>query len=141
MKLANTDLELDLVNRETAVFDLITNMQRARNEAQQNSIRQLNQLADVDNALAEAECVYKMNKKLFEEKVIAQQDFQSSLNMYNYQVRRKKLTEQTLRQDYLSADQTDAGVDQVDAGGPRTDEKESRRPDGESPRGRSVHFP
>jgi len=105
MKLANTDLELDLANRETAVFDLITNMQRARNEAQQNSIRQLNQLADVDNALAEAERVYKMNKKLFEEKVIAQQDYQSSLNMYNYQLRRKKLTEQTLRQDSLSTSQ------------------------------------
>jgi len=105
MKLANTDLELDLANRETAVFDLITNMQRARNEAQQNSIRQLNQLADVDNALAEAERVYKMNKKLFEEKVIAQQDYQSSLNMYNYQLRRKKLTEQTLRQDSISTNQ------------------------------------
>jgi HlyD family secretion protein len=105
MKLANTDLELDLANRETAVFDLITNMQRARNEAQQNSIRQLNQLADVDNALAEAERVYKMNKKLFDEKVIAQQDYQSSLNMYNYQLRRKKLTEQTLRQDSISTNQ------------------------------------
>jgi HlyD family secretion protein len=105
MKLANTDLELDLANRETAVFDLITNMQRARNEAQQNSIRQLNQLADVDNALAEAERIYKMNKKLFDEKVIAQQDYQSSLNTYNYQLRRKKLTEQTLRQDSASTTQ------------------------------------
>jgi HlyD family secretion protein len=105
MKLANTDLELDLANRETAVFDLITNMQRARNEAQQNSIRQLNQLADVDNALAEAERIYQMNKKLFDEKVIAQQEYQSSLNSYNYQLRRKKLTEQTLRQDSISTNQ------------------------------------
>ncbi len=105
LRLANTDLELDLANRETAVFDLITNMQRARNEAQQNSIRQLNLLADVDNALVEAERVYKMNKKLFDEKVIAEQDFKSSQNMYNYQVRRKKLTEQTLHQDSLSTTQ------------------------------------
>src|SRR4051812_31689992 len=105
LRLANTDLELDLANRETAVFDLITNMQRARNEAQQNSIRQLNQLADVDNALAEAERVYLMNKKLFADKVIAEQDYKSSLNLYNYQVRRKKLTEQTLRQDSISTTQ------------------------------------
>lgn len=105
MKLANTDLELDLANRETAVFDLITNMQRARNEARQNSIRQLNQLADVDNALAEAERIYQMNKKLFDEKVIARQEYQSSLNAYTYQLRRKKLTEQTLRQDSISTNQ------------------------------------
>ena len=105
MKLANTDLELELANRETAVYDLITTMQNTRNLAEQNSIRQLNQLADVDNALAETERVYKMNKKLFDEKVIAQQEFQSTLNMYNYQVRRKKLTEQTLRQDSISTRQ------------------------------------
>jgi HlyD family secretion protein len=105
MKLANTDLELDLANRETGVFDLITNMQRLRNEAEQNSIRQLNQLAEVDNALAEAERVYKANKKLFDEKVIAQQEFQSSKNLYDYQVRRKKLTEQTLVNDSISTKQ------------------------------------
>ncbi len=105
MKLANTDLELDLANRETGVFDLITNMQRLRNEAEQNSIRQLNQLAEVDNALAEAERVYIANKKLFEEKVIARQEFQSSKNMYDYQVRRKKLTEQTLQNDSISTRQ------------------------------------
>ncbi|QHT68316.1 HlyD family efflux transporter periplasmic adaptor subunit [Rhodocytophaga rosea] len=105
MKLANTDLELDLANRETGVFDLITNMQRLRNEAEQNSIRQLNQLAEVDNALAEAERVYTANKKLFDEKVIAKQEFQSSKNLYDYQVRRKKLTEQTLRNDSISTKQ------------------------------------
>ncbi|MDO1449101.1 HlyD family efflux transporter periplasmic adaptor subunit [Rhodocytophaga aerolata] len=105
MKLANTDLELDLANRETAVFDLITNMQRLRSEAEQNSIRQLNQLAEVDNALAEAERLYTMNKKLFDEKVIAEQEYKSSKNMYDFQVRRKKLTEQTLRNDSVSTKQ------------------------------------
>ncbi|MES2733993.1 MAG: HlyD family efflux transporter periplasmic adaptor subunit, partial [Bacteroidota bacterium] len=105
MKLANTDMELELANRETAVYDLITTMQNTRNLAEQNSIRQLNQLAEVDNALAEAERLYTMNKKLFEEKVIAKQEFQSTLNMYNYQVRRKKLTEQTLHQDSISTRQ------------------------------------
>jgi HlyD family secretion protein len=105
LKLANTDLELDLANRETGVFDLITNMQRLRSEAEQNSIRQLNQLAEVDNALAEAERVYKANKQLFDEKVIAQQEYQSSKNLYDFQVRRKKLTEQTLRNDSVSTKQ------------------------------------
>jgi HlyD family secretion protein len=105
LKLANTDLELDLANRETGVFDLITNMQRLRTEAEQNSIRQLNQLAEVDNALAEAERLYVMNKKLFDEKVIAEQEYKSSKNMYDFQVRRKKLTEQTLKNDSVSTKQ------------------------------------
>ncbi|MBC7919552.1 MAG: efflux RND transporter periplasmic adaptor subunit [Ferruginibacter sp.] len=105
MKLANTDLELELANRETAVYDLITNMQNTRNLAEQNSIRLMNQLAEVDNALVEAERIYTMNKQLHADKAIADQDFKGSKNLYDYQLRRKRLTEQTLHQDSISTRQ------------------------------------
>lgn len=102
LRLANTDLELSLSNQETAVFDVLTQMQNTRNNAEQNTIRQLNQMAEVDNALAEAERVYKLNKKLYDEKAIGSQEFKSSENTYQYQLRRKKLTEETLRNDSAS---------------------------------------
>lgn len=105
LRLSNTDLELDLVNRETAVYDLITNMQNTRNLAEQNTIRLQDQLAQVDNDLAEAKRIYELNKGLVEQKVIAQQDFQSSKNRYEYQVRRKALTERTLKQDSITFNQ------------------------------------
>lgn len=102
LRLANTDLELSLSNQETAVFDVLTQMQNTRNNAEQNTIRQLNQMAEVDNALAEAERVYKLNKKLLDQKAIGSQEFKSSENTYQYQLRRKKLTEETLRNDSAS---------------------------------------
>src|SRR5688500_6777366 len=102
LRLSNTDLQLSLANQETAVFEVLTQMQNTRNNAEQNTIRQLNQMADVDNALAEAERLYKLNKHLYEEIVIGSQEFKSSENTYNYQVRRKKLTEETLKQDSAS---------------------------------------
>ncbi|HEX6181176.1 MAG TPA: HlyD family efflux transporter periplasmic adaptor subunit [Chitinophagaceae bacterium] len=102
LRLANNDLQLSLANQETAVFDVLTQMQNTRNNAEQNTIRQLNQLADVENALIEAERVYKLNKLLYEEKAIGKQEFQQSVNNYNYQVNRKKLTDQTLSQDSVS---------------------------------------
>ena len=102
LRLSNSDLELSLANQETQVFNVLTQMNISKNSATQNTIRQLNQMADVDNALAEAERVYTMNKKLFEEKVIGQQDFKSAENNYNYQVRRRKLTEDILSQDTAS---------------------------------------
>jgi HlyD family secretion protein len=105
LKLANTDLELSLANQETAVFDVLTQMQNTRNNADQNTIRQLNQLAEVDNALIEAERVYKLNKRLYDEKVIGGQEFRSSENTYAYQLRRKKLTEETLKKDSSSGKQ------------------------------------
>lgn len=102
MRLSNTDLELTLSNQETQVFNVLTQMNINKNNASQNTIRQLNQMADVDNALAEAERVYRLNKKLLDQKVIGSQEFKKSENDYNYQVRRKKLTEDILRQDSIS---------------------------------------
>lgn len=102
LRLANTDLELSLSNQETAVFEVLTQMQNTRNNAEQNTIRQLNQMAEVDNALAEAQRIYTLNKRLYDQKAIGSQEFRSSENTYQYQLRRKKLTEETLRNDSAS---------------------------------------
>lgn len=105
MKLANTDLELSLVNQETSVFNLLTQMQISRNAAQQNTISKLNQMADVDNAFKEAERLYLLNKHLYEQKAIGLQEFKQSQIAYNYQVKREKLTQQILKQDSVSTKQ------------------------------------
>jgi HlyD family secretion protein len=105
MRLSNTDLELSLANQETQVFNVLTQMNINKNNASQNTIRQLNQMAEVDNAMAEAERIYKLNKKLNEEKVIGIQEYRQSENNYLYQVRRKKLTEDILQQDSVSVRQ------------------------------------
>ncbi|MEO5893262.1 MAG: HlyD family efflux transporter periplasmic adaptor subunit [Ferruginibacter sp.] len=99
LRLSNTDLELSLANQETAVFDVLTQMQNTKNVAEQNSMNRQTQMADVDNALKEAERVYNVNKKLYGQKVIGKQEYESSLNLYNYQVGRRKLSEDILKQD------------------------------------------
>jgi len=110
LRLSNTDLELQLANQETQVFNVLTQIQISKNNAEQNSINRQNQDAEVDNALNEAERLYKLNKKLVEQKVIGAQEFQSSKNLYEYQLRRKKLTEQIMKTDAVSMKQQ---VDQM----------------------------
>ena len=105
LRLSNTDLELSLANQETAVFEVLTQMQNTKNNAVQNSIQQLNQKAEVDNAYTEAERVYKLNKYLFEEKVIGAQEFKASENNFIYQQNRRKLNARTLHQDSVSMHQ------------------------------------
>jgi HlyD family secretion protein len=99
LRLSNSDLELSLATQETSVFNVLTQMNISKNNATQNTIRQLNQMAEVENALTEAERVYKLNKRLFEQKAIGEQDYKQSEIAYNYQVRRKKLTEDILKED------------------------------------------
>jgi len=101
LKLSNTDEELNLANQETSVYAAQTQMQISKNNAQQNTVGKLNQMADVDNAFKEAERVYKLDKHLYEQKAIGLQEYQQAQNAYDYQLRRKKLTTQILSQDTL----------------------------------------
>lgn len=105
LRLSNTDLELSLVNQETSVFNLLTQMQISRNAAQQNTIAKLTQMTDADNALTEAERVYRLNKHLYEQKAISLQEYKQALNDYNYKLEKKNLSRQVLRQDSVSVKQ------------------------------------
>ncbi len=105
MRLANTDQELSLVQQETQVLNLLTQAQIARTNAEQMSINNRNQMADVQQAFREAERVYNLNQKLYKEKAIGSQEFEKSVNEYNYQKQRVTLTKQILRQDSISNNQ------------------------------------
>jgi HlyD family secretion protein len=102
IELANSDLQLEMVNRETAVFDLMNNLQHTRNLLQQNRIQQLNQQAEVESQLREARRVFELNQSLYDQKVIARQEYQQTKNAYDYQRRRQQLSRQALRQDSLA---------------------------------------
>ncbi len=102
LRLSNTDLELSLVNQQTSVYNLLTQMQIAKNAAQQNTTTKLNQKTDVESALKEAKRVYDLNRVLYEQKAIGLQELRQSENNYNYQQERMKLTSQILQQDAAS---------------------------------------
>ncbi|NCT94423.1 MAG: HlyD family efflux transporter periplasmic adaptor subunit [Chitinophagaceae bacterium] len=106
MRLSNTDLALSLVTQETQVYNLLTQMQIARNAAEQNTVTRLNQMTDVDNLLKEAKRVYDLNKVLYAQKAIGLQEFRQSENNYNYQLEKKRLAQQILRQDSVSTKQS-----------------------------------
>ena len=105
LKLANTDLELTLANQETNVFNLLTQMQIARTNAQQNTVSKLTQMADVESLFKEAERVYILDKKLYSQKVIGSQEFRQAENNYNYYLQKKALTAKILQQDTISVNQ------------------------------------
>jgi HlyD family secretion protein len=102
LRLSNTDIELSLVNQQTSVYNLLTQMQISRNAAQQNTVNKLNQMTDAENQLKEAKRVYELDKYLYEQKAIGLQEFKQAENNYNYQLEKSKLTKQLLKQDSVS---------------------------------------
>ena len=105
LRLSNTDIELGLVTQQTNVYNLLTQMQISQNAAQQNTVTRLNQVTDVESQLREAERIYILNKKLYQEKVIGSQEFKKAENDYNYFLQKKKLSDQIMQQDSVSTKQ------------------------------------
>lgn len=102
LRLSNTDLELSLVNQETQVYNLLTQMQISRNAAQQNTVEKLNQMTDVESQLKEAERIYLLDKDLYAKKAIGSQEYKKAENDYNYYKQKEALTQKILGQDSLS---------------------------------------
>ncbi|HEV8081589.1 MAG TPA: efflux RND transporter periplasmic adaptor subunit [Chitinophagaceae bacterium] len=102
LRLSNTDLQLGLVTQQTNVYNLLTQMQISKNAAQQNTVNNLNQMSDVESLRREAERIYKLDKHLYQEKVIGSQEFLQAENNYNYLTQKKKLTDKILQQDSTS---------------------------------------
>ena len=102
LRLSNTDIELSLVNQQTSVYNLLTQMQISRNAAQQNTVNKLNQMTDAESQLKESKRIYELDKYLYEQKAIGLQEFKQAENNYNYQLEKYKLTHQLLKQDSVS---------------------------------------
>lgn len=102
MRLSNTDIELSLVNQQTSVYNLLTQMQIAQNASQQNTTTKLNQMTDVESQLKEAKRIYDLDKYLYDQKAIGLQELKQAENNYNYEVEKMKLTSQLLKQDSAS---------------------------------------
>ncbi|MDX5347011.1 MAG: efflux RND transporter periplasmic adaptor subunit [Hymenobacteraceae bacterium] len=99
LKLSNTTLQLDFMNRETQYFDLLNERQTAEISLKKDQIATLNSLAEIEYNLKEAERKYKRNKTLIEEKVIPQEEFEQSKNEFEFLQKRKQLAERSVKQD------------------------------------------
>ncbi len=108
IKLSNTDLELRLADEETAVYAQQIQMQISHTQVQSATISKLNSMADVDVAYKEAERIYKLDKDLYSKKAIGLQEYQTAVNQYDYQLKRRKLAIKILEQDSVGVKQQES---------------------------------
>jgi HlyD family secretion protein len=105
LKLSNTDLELQLANNQTNVYNSLAQTQLAQVTARQNTVNKQNQMVDIEGQLIEAKRVYEMNKQLLAKNVLARQDFVESENRYNSWVEKHRLMTDILIQDSIASEQ------------------------------------
>ena len=84
VRLSNTNLLMNMMSQQNTVYNTLTQMQINRNAAQQNTVGKLTQMADVESQFKEAERIFLLNKKLYDQKVVGLQEFSRDKLHKNY---------------------------------------------------------
>ena len=108
LRLSNTNLMMTMMNQQNTVYNTLTQMQINQTNASQNTVNKRTSMADVESLFNEAERVYKLDKRLYDEKAIGLQEFKQAENNYNYYKQKRELIEQILQQDSASRAQQSA---------------------------------
>jgi HlyD family secretion protein len=101
VKLANTNLQLDVMYREALTYQNINDAQNRRLTIEQNSIAVKTQLADAEYQVERTEIAFRRDSALVLKKLIPDQEFLQSKYEYESWVRRRALARENFRQDSL----------------------------------------
>ncbi|MEE8576399.1 MAG: HlyD family efflux transporter periplasmic adaptor subunit [candidate division Zixibacteria bacterium] len=119
LQLSNTSLLLDIMNREAQLFEQRNNLRNTRLAIQQNELQLEGQLLDLDRQISTARRESEQGQRLYDEKMITQNEFENSREEYEYLVKRRELTIKTQVQDSmfrsLQIEMLEASVDRIQA--------------------------
>ena len=101
LRLANTNLQLDVMYREALSYEQINNAQNRRLAIEQNSIAVQTQLTEVEYQVRRLQTQYARDSSLFAKNLISPNEFKLTDDEYNYWLRRRVLALENFRQDSL----------------------------------------
>ncbi len=110
LKKGDVILELTNLSREISVLDQESNLTQTLNRSRdtrllltQNALAQKGSLITIDNALATLKPRYERQKKLFEKKLIAKQEFEQTEADYHANLKRREITYEAFKIDSIGS--------------------------------------
>ncbi|MCP5062718.1 MAG: HlyD family efflux transporter periplasmic adaptor subunit [Ignavibacteriae bacterium] len=101
LKLENAQMTLSLMYNEAQLFQQINSLRGTRLAMEQNKLSLQAQILDLEYQILKQKRIYYTNKKLFEKNLIAKLEFQQMKDQYNFLLKRKSLTTETVKKDSL----------------------------------------
>ncbi len=100
--LTNSNLQLDVMQRETDLYFQINNLRQTRLLLDQNDLNQQGQLAEIDYQINLLKPQYERFKELHSKKLISDRELEEVREQYGYNVKRKSLTYESYRNDSVA---------------------------------------
>jgi HlyD family secretion protein len=101
LTLANTDLLLDIMNREAEFFQLTNDLRNARLVMEQNRLSLRSELLELDYQINKLKRTYESEQALIKNKIIPSQQYENTKSEYEYLCNKRGITLQTYKQDSL----------------------------------------
>lgn len=101
LKLANTNVQLDVLYREALLFEQINNARNTRLAIEQNSLTLRGQLADVFYQITRLQRLYDRDTLMFRKQLISAQEYEQVKDEYEYWKSKQSITVENFRQDSL----------------------------------------
>jgi len=99
MELGNTNLLMDIMFRESELFEHSNNLRNTRLAMEQNRLTLKSQLIDLDYQIKVYKRDYLQKKGLAEENLISNLEFEQSRDEYEYTIERRKLAIESYKAD------------------------------------------
>ncbi|WP_185974294.1 efflux RND transporter periplasmic adaptor subunit [Litoribacter populi] len=102
--LTNSNLQLDVMQRETDLYFQINNLRQTRLMLDQNDLSQQAALAEIDYQINLLKPQYERFQELHGKKLISDRELEEVKEQYEYNVKRKRLTYESYRNDSMARD-------------------------------------
>lgn len=117
VKLSNSNLELEYINRETQMFDILNNLQNSKVALEKNRIELRKQLLDLNHRIAVSEKRFEVEQALFEKGLIAKNEFAETRREHEHLLGQKEILLSSHRIDSLfivnQMQTLNAGIDRM----------------------------
>ncbi len=101
LKLSNPNLQLSALQNEAATYQQINEARNTRLQIEQNSIALQTQLVDANYSFINSKQIFDREKKMWEKKLISQQEFEQARDKFFHDQEQLKLSRQNFVQDSI----------------------------------------
>jgi HlyD family secretion protein len=101
LRLSNTNLQMNMMNREAELADQMNNLRNTRLLMEQNKLSLYGQLYDSEHILLQSKRDYNQKKELFENKLISKNEYLNSFEEYLLFEKKTNLIKQNIVQDSI----------------------------------------
>lgn len=97
--LTNSDLQLEVLNREAQLYEQINNLRTSRLLLDQNTQNLEKELAEVDYRLQLATPEYERQQELYDEQVISRKEYEQAKETFDYNAKRRVIVSSAYQQE------------------------------------------